>query len=109
MTMSNEANSLSLVSVESLRKDAAVPVEVAGYRLAVWLLEDGRPVVAENACPHAGIPLDDGARDGDELICSWHGWSFDLRSGECLTCPGADLRLLPCWLHNGQVRIAAIG
>ena len=33
-------------------------------------------------CCHLGGPLDDGARDGDTVVCPWHGSRFDLCTGE---------------------------
>ena len=33
-------------------------------------------------CTHLGGPLDEGERDGNTVICPWHGSRFDLCSGE---------------------------
>lgn len=44
----------------------------------------------DNVCPHRGGPLGEGALDGDEVICPWHAWSFDLKTGACLAAP--DIR-----------------
>jgi nitrite reductase/ring-hydroxylating ferredoxin subunit len=33
-------------------------------------------------CSHMGGPLDEGERDGDTVICPWHGSRFDLCSGD---------------------------
>ena len=33
-------------------------------------------------CSHLGGPLDDGERDGDTVVCPWHGSRFDVCSGE---------------------------
>jgi nitrite reductase/ring-hydroxylating ferredoxin subunit len=39
----------------------------------------------ENFCPHKGAPLADGQLCGHAIECGWHGWRFDLRSGQCLS------------------------
>ena len=39
----------------------------------------------DNVCPHRGGPLAEGDLIGDEIICPWHLWGFDVRTG---LCPG---------------------
>ena len=53
---------------------------------------EGRPVAVCNAggelyavdgtCPHAGGPLGHGALHGHTLVCPFHAWEFDCRTGE---------------------------
>lgn len=35
-----------------------------------------------HVCPHRGGPLADGRMEGSIVICPWHGWTFDVRTGE---------------------------
>lgn len=35
-------------------------------------------------CPHRGGPLGEGTVFGERVVCPWHGWAFDLPTGECL-------------------------
>ena len=46
---------------------------------------DGEFYATENFCPHKGAPLHEGTLCGHIVECGWHGWQFDVRSGECLT------------------------
>ena len=39
----------------------------------------------DNSCPHRGGPLAEGDLIGDEIVCPWHLWGFDVRTG---LCPG---------------------
>ena len=36
-----------------------------------------------NTCPHRGGPLGEGDIIGNEIICPWHLWGFDVATGEC--------------------------
>lgn len=63
------------------------PVQVGELRLALFETATGVRAV-DNTCLHVGNPLDDGAVQGEVLTCPWHGWQYDLRSGEHLTVFG---------------------
>ena len=59
------------------------PFTVEGTHLAVFLYE-GKFQAVDNRCPHMGYPMSQGSiRDG-VLICHWHHWEFDLKTGGCL-------------------------
>jgi nitrite reductase/ring-hydroxylating ferredoxin subunit len=52
------------------------------------------PRVYSGLCPHLGGPLLKGRVKNGTLICPWHGYRFDLRTGSCLTPPGRLLNLV---------------
>ena len=35
----------------------------------------------DGICPHSGGPLGQGALHGTTLVCPWHAWEFDCRTG----------------------------
>lgn len=49
--------------------------------------ENGSISVMDNVCPHRGGPLGQGMLEGGKLICPWHAWAFDLKSGEAVHAP----------------------
>jgi nitrite reductase/ring-hydroxylating ferredoxin subunit len=60
-----------------------VGVELEGESVVVSRSEESGEVCAISAtCSHLGGPLDEGKRDGDTVVCPWHGSRFDLCSGE---------------------------
>lgn len=58
-----------------------------------------------NACAHQGRLLDGGMLDPDAgtLTCPWHGFCFDVQSGECLTAPQAQLEPFPLRVVDGMI------
>lgn len=52
----------------------------------------------DNTCPHRGGPLAEGDLIGDEIICPWHLWTFDVRSGKT----EADPEIFVC-IHQTRV------
>jgi len=46
---------------------------------------DGEFYALDGVCPHAGGPLGEGTLRGTVVTCPWHGWQFDVKTGEnCL-------------------------
>ena len=46
---------------------------------------DGKFYALDGVCPHAGGPLGEGTLRGTIVTCPWHGWQFDVSSGQnCL-------------------------
>ena len=60
-----------------------VGVELEGESVVVSRSQETGEVCAISAtCSHLGGPLDDGDREGDTVVCPWHGSRFDLCTGE---------------------------
>ena len=70
------------------------PFHINGTHLGVFKYED-KFYAVDNRCPHMGYPMSQGSvRDG-VLICHWHHWEFDLKSGGCFQAFGDDLKAFP--------------
>jgi nitrite reductase/ring-hydroxylating ferredoxin subunit len=65
-------------------------VEIGGRTIALCNVA-GELFAVDGICPHAGGRLGHGALHGYWLVCPWHGWEFDCRTGEQF--PGSPLRL----------------
>ena len=50
--------------------------------------ENGTCTAMDNVCAHRGGPLGQGVVDGGKLVCPWHGWQFDLKTGKSEQSPG---------------------
>ncbi len=46
----------------------------------------------DNVCLHRGGPLGQGVIEGDKIICPWHGWQFDAKSGAVSHNPEVRLK-----------------
>jgi nitrite reductase/ring-hydroxylating ferredoxin subunit len=57
-------------------------VDLDGVDVLVTRSEQSGEVCAiANVCTHLGGPLSEGERDGDSVVCPWHGSRFDLCTG----------------------------
>lgn len=57
-------------------------VEVGGKTVAVFNCE-GTFYAIDNTCKHRGGPLGEGSLSSTTVTCPWHGWEYDVTTGEC--------------------------
>jgi nitrite reductase/ring-hydroxylating ferredoxin subunit len=55
---------------------------VAGDRIVAIYNVAGEFFALDGVCPHQGGPLGKGRLDGCIVTCPWHGWQFDVKSGQ---------------------------
>lgn len=60
---------------------------ILGHNLVFYRTADGRAVALEDRCPHRYLPLSQGKREDDELVCGYHGMRFG-PDGKCRRIPG---------------------
>jgi nitrite reductase/ring-hydroxylating ferredoxin subunit len=42
-------------------------------------------------------------KEGEVLNCPWHGWEYDIKSGECLSKNGVSLPSFPVEVNKGKI------
>ncbi len=72
---------VTVAQVDEIPPGTCRTVEVEGIFLALCNV-NGTFRAVDNTCPHAGGPLGEGTLDGEVLECPWHGWRFNVRTGE---------------------------
>ncbi len=75
---------------------------VNGTHLAVFR-HDGGFYAVDNRCPHMGYPFSKGTVKDGILICHWHHWQFDLKTGGCFVGGGDDVRTFPVEVRDGDL------
>lgn len=112
-------------SVEVCRADEIAPgerklVEVDGKRIGVFNVS-GEYYALLDFCPHNGGRLCQGPVSGtpletddyefiyghqDALLrCAWHGWEFDIATGQCLVDEKLRAKTYPVSVENGSVML----
>ncbi len=111
------AHMVPVGTVDELPVGTRKIVEINGKSIGVFNV-NGRFVAVLNLCPHEFAPVCMGrvsgttqasvpgqiewVREGEILYCPWHGWEFDLFTGDCLT-DHRRLRIFPVTVEDGQV------
>ena len=100
-------------------------VTVRGRPIVIFNLE-GEFFGLLNRCPHQGGSLCDGVitglvqstdpgkysftRQGEIIRCPWHGWEFDIRTGQSWCEPGrVQVRAYPVEVAHGDTLVAPEG
>jgi nitrite reductase (NADH) small subunit len=65
---------------------------------------NGEISALDNICLHRGGPLGQGVIEGGKIICPWHGWAWDPKTGEAQVS-GAKVAVYPVKVEGGEVQI----
>jgi len=66
---------------------------------------DGDVYALDGVCPHAGGPLGQGALHGDTIVCPWHAWEYNCRTGAWGSADDLRLDMFPVKIDSGDVFI----
>lgn len=79
---------------------------VAAGDLRIAVFNDGGEYCAiDDACPHQGASLGEGLLHDGRVICPWHSWVFDVRSGECPRDSHEPVRTFPVRAVDGRIEV----
>lgn len=62
---------------------------ILGTAVVLYRLADGSVAALEDRCAHRPYPLSAGHRDGDRIVCGYHGCTYD-PDGTCVSVPSQD-------------------
>ena len=75
---------MSFVKVANLKdvpEGDSIEVRIKGRELALFNLA-GKFYCLDNSCPHMEGPLTEGYIEGETVICPWHAWPINIKTGE---------------------------
>lgn len=95
--------SIKLANKEDVPLGKSLTVHLNDGRQIVLFNSSGEIYALENICPHMGGPLGEGEFDNCLVTCPWHGWQFNVKTGECINVPGDDATTIPLEIHNNEI------
>jgi nitrite reductase (NADH) small subunit len=75
------ANFVKVAEASDVPPGSGRCVEVDGKQIALFNV-DGSFYAIDNTCLHRGGPLAEGELEGLTVTCPWHGWQYDLTTGQ---------------------------
>ena len=70
-----------VASVKNFPPGSSREIVESGRVIALFHV-NGEWFALDGICPHQGGPLGKGKLNGCILTCPWHGWQFDVRTGQ---------------------------
>jgi nitrite reductase/ring-hydroxylating ferredoxin subunit len=64
---------------------------------------NGAIAVLDGVCPHEGGPLGEGIIEDGRVVCPWHAYAFDVRTGEADQDPEVKAEVFEAKVENGEL------
>jgi nitrite reductase/ring-hydroxylating ferredoxin subunit len=100
----SEGTFVTVARVDDVPRGTVATVRAGDEEIALVHCEDGF-FATQNACIHLQGPLGEGHLDGCLLSCPWHGWQYDVHTGENTFDLGIKLRTYDVQVEDGEVRV----
>ncbi len=66
---------------------------------------NGEFTAMDNVCLHVGGPLGEGTIEQGKVVCPWHGWQYDPKTGQAAHNANAKVAVYPIKIENGDVMV----
>jgi nitrite reductase (NADH) small subunit len=94
-------------SIDDCPPGASLEIVVADRIVALFNV-DGAYFALDGVCPHQGGPLGKGALSGCLVTCPWHGWQFDVSTGQHRLNAKFHQPRFPVRIEDGEVWIELV-
>ncbi len=91
---------VKVADISALPDGETMEAKIAGHPYAVCNA-GGALHCLDGECPCTGGPLSQGAIRHDLLVCPWHGWRFDYKTGICAYDDSIKVARFPVKVEDG--------
>jgi nitrite reductase (NADH) small subunit len=96
---------IPIATLRELEPGTCRSIEVDGIWVALFNVE-GTIYALDNTCPHAGGPLGEGKLNGELVECPWHGWRYNVRTGERPENPDFKVACYPVQVDGTRILVS---
>ena len=100
-----EAQFRSVARVDDIPPGTIASIQVDGENIAVANV-GGEFFATQGHCLHLQGPLGEGRLEGPVLSCPWHGWQYDVRTGENEFDRAIQLQTYAVKVEDGEVKVS---
>jgi len=94
-----------VMSVSELPPEGEAREVACGEKLICIANSSGTISAMDNVCPHRGGPLGQGIIEDGKLICPWHAWAFDTKTGAAVHTPGVTVQVYEVRIEGDDVLV----
>lgn len=80
---------------------------LAGGKTIALVNAAGTFYALDNVCLHQGGPLGQGFLEHELVECPWHGWQWNVKTGECSFDPTRKVAIYPVKVEGNDVLVEA--
>jgi nitrite reductase (NADH) small subunit len=89
---------------EAPTPNTVLEAEAEGIAICLANL-NGELCALDNWCPHRRGPLGQGWIEGDAVVCPWHSWAFNPKTGNADYPENEKVATFPLRIEDGQLLI----
>jgi nitrite reductase/ring-hydroxylating ferredoxin subunit len=101
----NDVKFVKIANANELNHGECKVYEIEGREIALFNV-NGEFFAISNTCPHRGGPLGEGFLEEGIVSCPWHGWQFDVKTGQNARMPGPNVKCFKVKIENGEVFVS---
>ena len=98
------ANFVKVCKTADVKAGCGRSIEISGKPLALFNVDGGFYAI-NDVCGHRGGPLGEGELDGKTVICPWHGWRYNVTTGENELIPALPTEKFEVELQGDDVLV----
>jgi len=99
------AEFVKVSSLSELNPGSAKVVEVMGKTIALFNV-GGKIYATDNTCLHQGGPLGEGDLMSEVVVCPWHQWEYNVRTGEVVGDSSSKVLTYPVQVEGSDIKVA---
>ena len=94
----------NVIAAADLLPGTGMEASVSGKPVALFNI-GGRFCAISNTCLHRGGPLGQGFVENETVSCPWHGWMFNVETGENVVNGELKVASYEVKVEDGQVMV----
>lgn len=96
---------VKVAKLEEIPTDQGMMVDCNGEEVGIFKI-NGTCYAISGICPHRGGPLGEGELEGTVVTCPWHGWRFDVTTGNNTVIPASTVKTYRVKVEGSDVYLA---